>query len=82
MQTKKRLCRNSNRCVVVGRLPLVEMILIRAVLGRNVRQILETYAVMEAIFFWGLFRPSRIVPHRPHVPHRPQKYCGSDAWGA
>ena len=57
------------------------MILIRAVLGRNVRQILETYAVMEAIFFWGLFRPSRIVrpassphrpvPHRPRVPHRP-----------
>ncbi len=50
MQTKRRSYRNSSRCVVVGRLPLVEMIivdaniLIRAVLGRNVRQLLETYA--------------------------------------
>ena len=47
---EEEVVRNSSRCVVVGRLPLVEMIivdaniLIRAVLGRHVRQLLETYA--------------------------------------
>jgi hypothetical protein len=56
-RTKKILSRSSSRCAAAGRLLLAEMIvlggniLIRAVLGKRVRQLFETYVNRGVRFY-------------------------------